>query len=291
MKKLCLMLFMSALFYANEVDLEQDKEPEKVILCRLQGRLGNQLFQVAAAYSLAIDNDAFLSFPFIEKEKIWNIQENWKEIFPFIESKRFEGKFKEFCQNQDYVYRPVTFSDKMKLSGYFQSEKYFKHNKEKIVSLFQPNENIKTSLKEKYSDLIRHPKTVGIHIRAYSQECKTLIKDFPFLELDYYKNCAAYFNDDVLFVIFSDKIQWAKELFKDFDRPHIFIEGNTQHEDFYLLSYCKHQILSSSTFGWWAAYLNSNPNKVVIAPDPWFNKTSSHSSKDVVPEDWIKVSY
>ena len=256
-----------------------------------RGGLGNQLFQIAAAISLAIDNDGYATFPKISSIKDWGIRENYREVFPLINEDKFLLPYEAFYQNEDFVYRPIPFKDRIRLHGYFQSEKYFKHNKDAIIKLFLPSEMIRRTLKEKYSDLLDHPNTVGIHARAYCVESKKLIKDFAFHKLDFYEKGADLFSEDALFLIFSDNITWAKELFKDFNRPHIFIEGNNQYEDFYLLSFCKHQILSSSTFGWWAAYLNPNPEKKVLAPDPWYNKCSFHSSKDSIPDEWIKMPY
>ena len=78
---------------------------------------------------------------------------------------------------------------------------------------------------------------------------------------------------------------------KGFSRPHLFIENEPHYHDFYLMSYCTHQIISNSSFSWWAAYLNKNPQKKVIAPARWFNPGCLTTGKHIVPKEWIKVSW
>lgn len=179
----------------------------------------------------------------------------------------------------------------MEVYGYFQSEKYFKHNKEKICAVFEPSEKIRCYLTQKYAPLLNHPNTVAIHLRAYKLENLDIEKCFPFLTGEFYMEAADQFPEDALFVIFSDRIEWAKKEMNNFSRPHIFIENETHYHDFYLMSFCKHQIISTSSFSWWAAYLNKNPDKIVVAPDPWFSPISGHDSSNVIPEEWSTLSW
>jgi len=71
--------------------------------------------------------------------------------------------------------------------------------------------------------------------------------------------------------------------------PTTYVEGNEKgYEDMRLMMNCKHNIIANSSFSWWAAWLNQNPNKIVVAPKQWFNDPTV-DTKDVIPETWQKV--
>lgn len=88
-------------------------------------------------------------------------------------------------------------------------------------------------------------------------------------------------------VLFSDDIEWAKQNMQI--KNGIFVDWNKSidsWQDMYLMSLCKHNIIANSSFSWWGAWLNTNPNKIVIAPQQWMK---SDSGKDVIPETWIRL--
>lgn len=261
------------------------------IYMHLGGRLGNQMFQIAAALSLAEDVGAKAIFPDLVRN-VENLSLNYQHFFSSLDiSRPLVNPSFSFSEHPHFEFQPILFQPNMEVFGYFQSEKYFKHNKEKVCSFFEPSEDIRNYLSEKYKPLLDHPNTVAMHLRAYKLESVDIEKCFPFLKGEFYIKATEIFPDDALFVIFSDRIEWAKEELKNLNRPHIFIESETHYHDFYLMSFCKHQILSTSSFGWWAAYLNKNPDKKVVAPDPWFSPISMHDSTNVIPEDWLPLSW
>ena len=95
---------------------------------------------------------------------------------------------------------------------------------------------------------------------------------------------------DSVFVIFSDDIPWCKANFPDIPEKFVFIEGNSDHEDLLLMSLCNNVIIANSTFSWFAAWLNNNANKKVIAPAKWFGDAYAHyDTTDLIPESWIKI--
>ena len=106
---------------------------------------------------------------------------------------------------------------------------------------------------------------------------------------DYLEKATAQFPDDALFVVSSDNPDFVKERLPARLKNLIFIENEPHYINLYLLSLCKHNIISNSTFGWWAAWLNQNPNKVVICPTPWVNPRSPNSSEDIYPPTWKKI--
>ncbi len=268
--------------------IRSDAEETSYIYMHLGGRLGNQMFQIAAALSLAEDYGAQAIFPDLVNRDVDDFPLNHKKFFPALNiSQPSSIPGFAFQEHPHFQFEPIPFQPNMEIFGYFQSEKYFKHNKEKVCAFFEPSKDIKEYLATHYREILEHPNTVAIHLRAYKLESIEIEKCFPFLSGSFYIEAAEIFPEDALFVIFSDRIEWAKKELKDFKRPHVFIENEPHYHDFYLMSFCKHQIISTSSFSWWAAYLNKNPNKIVVAPDPWFSPISMHDSSNVIPENWI----
>ena len=88
------------------------------------------------------------------------------------------------------------------------------------------------------------------------------------------------------FVFFSDDIEWCKKNFSSIENTH-FVEGETDVVDLYFMSIMKHNIIANSTFSWWGAWLNKNPDKIVIAPHKWYGPKNSHlEDNDIIPEHW-----
>lgn len=254
------------------------------------GRLGNQLFQIAAALSLAMDNEAEAVFPDYLLWDLYDIPENREKVYYGLNFTKPKGRISSvYREDQDFNFRPIPYSPNMKIYGYFQSEKFFKHNFEKIAPYFEPAEDVARYIDEKYHELLTHPCTVAIHLRGYLQEDVSLKKMFPLVDLSYVEEASTLFPEEALFVVFSDRMDWAKEELRNFSRPLIFIEGEKHYVDFYLMSLMKHQIISNSSFSWWAAYLNKNPDKIVTAPYPWFHPDHHLSSEHIIPDDWIKI--
>lgn len=96
------------------------------------------------------------------------------------------------------------------------------------------------------------------------------------------------------FYVFTDNEEWVKENFAFLD--YTLVVGNPtvgygSHWDMQLMSLCKHNIISNSTYSWWGAYLNSNERKIVVAPEVWFNPEccDDYSSQKTVCKDWIVI--
>lgn len=259
------------------------------VMSTIHAQLGNQLFEVAAALSLAIDNDAEAYFPDFETKTTDNIPKNKEIFFSSLNTQKPKKKCSYTYEEADFSYNPIPYKPNMKIHGYFQSEKYFKHNKDQILPLFEPKAEIIEYLKSRYIDILEHPNTVAIHIRTYFDNDP----NHHYYHLNgrsYVKNAMRHFPKDSLFVVFSDKIDWTKQELKGLAKNMRFIEKEAYYHDFYLMSLCKHQIISNSTFSWWAAYLNKNSNKIVVAPKKWFGPRLIHNTKDLYPEGWILES-
>lgn len=159
---------------------------------------------------------------------------------------------------------------------------YFHPYRAKIRELYQPSEEIMQELRNKYSFLLDHPKTVAVHVRAYT----------PGLEVhwclgkDYYESAIANFPDDHLFVVFSDRIGWCKQNLDFKGKNVVFIEGNIHLVDFYLMSFCKNIITANSTFSWWAAYLKQDEEGVILVPEKWFDFETPEQRKTFYPDHY-----
>jgi hypothetical protein len=267
---------------------EDSKYSEKTSFVegKLTGQLGNQMFVIATTLSLALDHGATAVFPDYLSDKSNNIPFYFEKIFyhlntstPVISSNYHEPF---------YHYTPIPYTHNIALHGYFQSEKYFKHHKREVLELFAPRPEIQQYLTTKYKDLLVHPNTVAVHLRSYFDHDPQQ-KVFIQYGKSYCEKAMALFPDDALFVVFSNKMDACKKELASIHRPMLFIEGEADYLDLYLMSMCKHNIICNSSFSWWAAYLNPNREKVVVTPPRWYTPSSGLDDKDVVPPEWLRL--
>jgi len=249
----------------------------------LQGGLANFCFQIVAAYSLAIDNkDEAFFYEDIAHQGHNSINSYKDNIFKKINFKSGNPTPSLIFNEVGFEYNKIPYQPNMFMVGYFQSEKYFKHNRESILDLFSINSEIGHYIDEKYGYLL-DSNSCSLHVRR--GDYLSLPDYHPVCTMDYYRNAIAEFSDDTRFLVFSDDIQWCKENFKG-DNFH-FIEGEKDYVDLYLMSLCNNNIIANSSFSWWGAWLNNTPNKKVIAPKQWFGKAKQLNTKDLIPETWI----
>lgn len=261
---------------------------KKYVTSRIHAQLGNQLFQVAAAIAYARDHGCEARFP--ELQESIRKDPNYQFLFHRVDISPFpsEVQFIRFHESITRVYSPIPFTEgNYYLDGYFQSDKYFYNHSDYIKSLFAPTDTIVQQIKKKYGSLLEQP-TVAVHLRTFisdgnNPEVKENWGEFSW---NYFITAMECFSEDFLFLIFSDNIEWVKTHFPPIRRNCVFIENNPNYFDLYFMSLCQHQIVSPrSSFSWWAAYLNPNPDKVVIVPQNWTTNV------DGVPENWIRLDY
>ncbi len=265
-------------------------ESKPFVVGRLKGQLGNQMFEIATTLSLAWDNDAEAYFPDLTQSDKFNIPNNFEKVFFRLNGGAPPGKIHKIYLEKGHPYKPIPFSDGMAISGFFQTAKYFDHHRDRIVALFQPVREIDDYLLKKYAPIIDHPKTVALHARTYFREDPSR-HCFHLCDMKYFKQAMDLFPDeDTVFIIFSDEIWWCEFIFRNCGRQMIFMKDEDYLHDFYLMSKCKHHIISNSSFSWWAAYLNQNPDKTVVAPAKWMVNRRLNDC-DIVPDEWIKVDW
>ena len=257
----------------------------KMITAKLQGGLGNQMFQWAATYSAAkrYNTEYFFDLSYFRKEKSkstrWNLEiKNFKNIlvpestepcyFPIRED---FGKFDEIKDN--------TF-----LSGYWQSEKYFLDFADEIREKFQFDRKTIKHVVKKYPNILNN--SLSIHVRR--GDYLRFPNIHPVTTVEYFKNAYDIIGDltSSVFII-SDDIPWCIENLK-FNNA-TFVNENIM-TDLCMISLCKNNIISNSSFSWWGAWLNSNPEKKVIAPKTWFGTKANYEEKHIVPDSWYRIN-
>lgn len=284
----------------------------------LSGGLGNQMFQYAAAKSLATRLNTSVSidlYAFSKKTQatvrpyeldIFNIN-NISEISslkaklvtkarPFIQKHRaFFQRCGIFTDTYAILYQSAaeTMNGKIIMSGYFQNEKYFKNIKEDLRKDFTFKSPL-TGKNLETANQIKNRQSVAVHIRRGDYLNKSTQSNFVTLDKAYYESAIKYISERIenpVFFIFSEDFEWIKENLNFGNYPVNFIDwnkGKDSYIDMQLMSLCKHNIIANSSFSWWAAWLNNNTDKVVIAPERWFNDEQKNRLLDnFYPEGWL----
>jgi len=266
-----------------------------MVYCILKGGLGNILFQIATAKSMAIDKGTDCSFPNLIEQihKINNDTfhnpdlKHGFEYMDFLQNLKTETP-KIPLKTYNYPFEYVNYSipeNDFFIDGFFQSEKYFKHNRKAILEYFCDFSIYDNIVNEKYS-FIKSNRCTAIHVRR--GDYLKFPNHHPTQTLEYYLSAIEILKDKTdLFVIFSDDIKWCKENIKI--NGAIYIENEKDYIELYLMSLCENNITCNSSFSWWGAWLNRNENKIVIGPNIWFGSSKQHNTYDIIPEDWIKL--
>ena len=254
-----------------------------MITTGLMGGLGNYMFQIATAYSLAKD---------LRTEAIFDLSrtgQSQRHINYYLNNIFRKVKFgtpipKYIYNEKKFSYDPIPVADDLYLSGYFQSEKYFSRNTEEIKDLFRC-EDTEIKLREHISQL---DVTCSIHVRR-GDYLKYPNKHTQ-SPAEYYETAISLVKEkfpNVTFLVFSDDIQWCKNHFVG--NEFMFVEGFEDWEDMILMSICDANIITNSTFSWWAAWLGETPNKLIIAPEKWFGSDGPQDQQDIIPERWTRL--
>lgn len=229
------------------------------------GRRGNQMFQAAAVIALAKKHNDDYILPICELTNTTNIP-----LEKFSNNITFSNKYQE----PYFHFKEIPYSLNLNIeNSYLQSYRYFDTCKDDIIHLMKSNLNYPN-----YNDY------TSIHVRRTDY---VGLKDFHTnLDKDYYEKAINIVNADK-YIVVSDDINWCKSIFKG--DKFVFAEGNSAQEDQAIMYSCKNNIIANSSFSWWSAYLNNNPNKIVVYPKTWFGPKLQHSIKDLCPPEWIGI--
>ena len=295
-----------------------------MIVVRMDGGLGNQMFQFALASifaqknssSVILDNSFFdqtekrlghtprkfelsvfnNSYSFASKKDLLF----FKQLSFFNKIKRELGfNYPKIYQEHSFCYdeKVLALQTPVYIKGFFQSYKYFSGNEKFIRKLFAfPIESLDV-VNENVMMAIKSTNAISIHIRRGDYVNDKITQQYHGnCNLEYYlkaislltakeKKCSLFF--------FSDDCEWVKEQFKDLSCSKQFIDHNISNnswKDMFLMSSCNHNIIANSSFSWWAAWLNVNPQKRVVAPKKWFTKPEDEmNTTDLIPPEWIRL--
>ena len=284
-----------------------------MIIIRLCGGLGNQMFQYAlykaflakqtnakldASKFKHIDEprECFLDYGCFDlKYELCTKKEARKYVIGTGMTARIISRFlgdrrTHIYEKEDYVYDESILDLKEGfLEGFWQSWKYSRDIQCSIRADFKFVNELHGQNKY-YEDMINGTESVAIHIRRGDYLKNDNIYGNICTE-QYYRKAIGIMNNQVKYpkyYFFSNDLEWVREKFGESDN-YIYVEGNSESKgyiDMRLMSECKHQIIANSSFSWWAAYLNSNTHKKVISPNKWIN---GRETPDVYCADWIKV--
>lgn len=265
-----------------------------MIIVRFQGGFANQIFQYAfylnlcekfssvkiyadlSHYKKCKDHGGFKLKRFTKLNIIRKINLN---DFVSVNENNFDEFVNNHSENENYYF-----------NGYWQEERFFPKDLNRIKNIFVQD---KLSSKNRgYIKGIIDSESVSVHVRRGDY-----VNNFMHGNIAnqcYLQNSIKYIIDNIdnpHFFVFSDDIVWAKENLNFGDSSVTFITGNSDkvEQDIILMSLCKHNIIANSSFSWWAQFLNSNPQKIVIAPEYWFNQ-KSETTKDLVVKNSINIS-
>ena len=249
------------------------------VIGSLLGQVGNRLFEVATASAAAWDNDAQAYFPDFDRSSL-----DFIHIFFRCRTSLPSAPVEFEWSFSPYGYQPIPFHPNMRLSGYFQNEKYFARYRERLLKLFRPRGEDLKYINKKYKAILDDPKSVSVHLRYYYAE-KPDEDAYVQYDREYFTKAMVRFPQDSLFVVTSDNMEFARRnIPTDWGRV-VFIEHEPMYIDFLLQRLCRHNIISNSTFSWWSAWLNENRSKIVVRPSVWLAGYPDIGG----PDEWIKV--
>lgn len=264
-----------------------------MVYIELNGRLGNHLFHIAAAATLAKKNNCeyavvchdkyLLSDP--DNCTIYEYIQQFKSNF--FKNVTILNKVPDECvvfNQSSFLYEPIKYVNNIYLLGTFQSEKFF--DAELVRKQFQIPADLKESLQKKYNHLLSKGVT-SINVRRGDYLNRP--HEYNITSMHFFKKAINYVGKNNTFLIISDDIEWCKKHFKG-SNFYFADSNNTPLEDLYLQTLCRNNIISNSTFSWWGAWLNGNPDKIVVVPSPWFSKSLAfNSTDDLIPQSWIQM--
>lgn len=278
--------------------------------CKLQGGLGNQLFQIFTTIAYALEYSK--PFFFLNNHQLGTGKNG--ETIRYTYWGTFLSGLKPFLKNVDQLpqlmiiqekgfnYEPLpenlNTNNSTLLLGYFQSPKYFDKYKNIICRIIKLD-NKKLMVKENVDYYFNN--FISMHFRL--GDYKKYSHIYPILNQTYYCNSISYIleksTNKCKYILYfcedSDVNDVTKTInFLQTKFPLLsFVRANPLLQDWeqlLLMSLCQNNIIANSTFSWWGAYLNENPDKIVCYPEQWFQPETGNDTSDLFLKDWNPVS-
>lgn len=273
-----------------------------MIVSKLIGGIGNQMFQYSAGRAVSIkrkellklDKSGFEVQPGAKRHyslHIFNIDENFISKSEILLAKLLHQHTSIIYPRTDVLTEFPERSGDLYLEGYFQSYRYF----EKVEDSIRKDFTFKNKLSKDALDwqtLATKYTAISVHVRRGDYATDPVEnKKFGLLPISYYQKAFKRLDSvkNPAVFVFSDDITWVKSNLK-FPTKTFFVSsfGGSQEEDLRLMASCKHNIIANSTFSWWGAWLNNSPKKIVIAPKLW-RQDGYNTIELLLPPTWIKL--
>ncbi|MDP3957988.1 MAG: alpha-1,2-fucosyltransferase [bacterium] len=296
------------------------------IIVKTYGGLGNQLFQYAFARAVAskLKTDFRLDVdltPIYAHLKIHPYALGYfntriekaadSDMWGFVWLRR-RKKFFNFAYRHmrlkrkllPFYYPEKTFAfdldvfnqgDPTYFDGFWQTGRYFESIADEIRQEITLKEPLSPYSREIEGKIKKEETPISLHVRrGFYVSDATSSAFHGVCSPEYYEAAIRYITERVKnphFFIFSDDYPWAAENFKTLQYPHTCINNPEAlgHEDMTLMSKCHHHIIANSSFSWWGSWLNPRKDKIVIAPKKWFANAPKNDTRDLFPENWIKM--
>lgn len=259
-----------------------------MIITRLLGGLGNQMFEYAMGLSLAYKKNTSFKM---------NIRAFKETRIPYgLNNFSITAKIANPLE--------ILLVKKLTPKNYFDESYWLNYNNWRDWMSEKPAKEIESTIRKEFSlkaelleqlekknhsiiKQIKESNSVAIHMRRtdYFEKENCIV-----LDLNYYTKALEIINEKVdnpKYFFFSDDMEWVKKHFSNL--PNAFFLSNKDYEDMVLISLCKHDIISNSTFAWWGAWLNDNPKKIIIAPENWF-VNSYNVEESLNLKSWIIIN-
>lgn len=265
-----------------------------MIISRICGGLGNQLFQYAAGVAISKKYNHQHKIDTLAFQQHYSLHDYSLQHFNITTLKASDDEIKQAFSMHERKKagtilvnaNDLTRRDNIRLSGYWIGERYFAAVKNDIRNEFTLTQPL-TPFSRDWASLIENTNAVSIHVRG---------KDFK--QIDNVKNICTrqYYSeairtlaavvDSPTFYVFTDDEFLATQMLSSHGCK--FVIGNNRirnYEDLHLMGLCKHNIIANSTFSWWGAWLNTNPDKIIIYPNKWGQKKGP-TINEIIPPEW-----
>lgn len=244
------------------------------------GRLGNQIFQLAAVVGIArkLGYDPKLPKDF-DVPRVFDLPQNL--LVDRSETLGLPQVRERWFHLDEQLF---DLPDNIDIIGYLQAEKYFKHAESEVRKLLTFRNEIQEQADRLFPKV--DAETVSIHVRR--GDYVDLQALHPLCTPEYYqKSINEFIDKNYYFIIFSDDIIYCKDFFGEQENI-LYLDNTDPFIDLCLMSMCDHNIIANSSFSWWAAWLNKNKTKKIIAPKQWFGPGYINNiTKDLYCSDWI----
>lgn len=275
-----------------------------MVVSKIHGGLGNQLFMYAIGYAMARRNNDKLTLDAtliatdmrdyglgslnLKYDKLYKIRKDRPYFVKVALRKLLHSymyvRYRMVKEKQGAIYDQEVANAKgnIMLDGYWVTYKYCEPYKAELQKMFVPTYQTSASFNKLQSEM-KHTNSISLHVRRGDYVALGIC-----LEVEYYKRAVEYMLQHVenpTFYVFSNDMDFCKDFLKDINAKIVFVKYDMVDpavDDLLLMQSCHHNIIANSTFSWWGAYMNATLGQIVVCP-------KEKVEDDKYPKEWIKI--